>query len=313
MKIFSKTTVLVFCICLIFFSIAAFAVAMLLSISRGGFPEFDLHKNVEGESFNILLIMTDYRPDVFDDYDGQSVQNVFETVSDDTGTRRIRVDEMLLLRFDAKRGDLTLTSISGNTLTEVKGKETTLHSFASDLGSEVLAEKVRAMTGLEIDSYIVFTPESAGKALDMFGSVKYNVSGNLGWQDPTLGIDINIKAGRQIFDGKKMVDLIKYYSYPSTYLHKDEILLDFTKKIIKNLSDDFTYDELCGIMSFISKTALVKGELNGEQIKLLYNADELDVELLPLKGEYDSALRFIPDEKATLEAFKPYRRIYSEN
>ena len=313
MKLLNKTTVLVFCIFFVLFSIVAFAVAALLSITRGGLPRIDIHKNIEGEDFNILLVMTDYRPEVFFDYDGESVENVLGNVSNGTGTRKIRTESILLLRFDSRRGELTLTAISGNTLATVKGKETTLDMVASDHGASILVEKIRAMTGLEIDSYIVFTPESAAKAFDMIGSFKYKISGDLVWQDPTLEIDINIKSGRQTFDGKKTVDLIKYYSYPSTYLYKDEILLDFTKKIIKNLTDDFTYDELCGIMSSISEMAVVKGELDGEQIKLLENSDKLDVKLLPLIGELDKALRFVPNEEATLEEFKQYRRIYSED
>ena len=204
MKLLNKTTVLAFCIFFVLFSIVALAVGILLSVIHGELPEFDMHKNVEGESFNTLLVLTDYRPDTFDDYDGESVRNVFGTVSDDTGTRKIRTEAMLLLRFDAKRGDITLTSISGNTITKVKGEETTLDSVAGDCGSSVLVEKIRAMTGLEIDSYIIFTPESAAVAFDMIGSFKYKISGDLVWQDPTLEIDINIKHGNQSFDGKKI-------------------------------------------------------------------------------------------------------------
>ena len=313
MKLFNKTTVTVFLICFLVFSIVAIVAASLLSLSRGGLPKLDLKKEPLGESFNTLLVFTDYRPEFFDDYNGQSLENVFKTVSSDTGNRIIRTEEMLLVRFDSIRREVTLTEISGYTLTEVKGIETTLDRVASDCGIEILVEKIRALTGMEIDRYTVFTPEGAGKFFDKLGSIKYKVSGNLVWQDEAYGIDINIKSGKQTFDGKKTVDMIRYYSYPSTYVNKNEVLLDFSKKFIKNLADDFTYDEICGIMSFISENAFSRGELSEGQIELLSNADKLDVKLLPMIGELDKALRFVPDEEATLEAFKPYRRIYSEN
>ena len=313
MKLLNKTTVWVFIICLVLFLVVAVAVASLLSASRGGFPKIDIKSDVEGESFNTLLVLTDYRPELFDDYNAQSVENVFDIVSPDTGSRTIRTEAILLVRFDPIRGEVTLTDISGYTVAKVCGKETTLNYVASDYGSEILVDKVRALTGMEIDSYAVFTPESAEKLFDMLGSVKYKVSGDLVWQDEANGIDIYIESGKQTFDGKKTVELIKYYSYPSTYINKNEVLLDFSKKIIKKLADDFTYDEICGIMSFISENAFSRGEPNEEQIKLLTNADKLDVKLLPMIGELDKALRFVPNEEATLEAFKPYRRIYSEN
>ena len=193
MNLLNRKTVLAFFISFVVFSVAALVVAALLSIGRGGISLPRKVKSTDGESFNILLVMTDYSPERFDDYDADSIENVFETVSLNTGTRKIRAESMLLARFDSKRSELTLTPISGNTIVTVRGKETTLDSVASDCGSVILAEKVRAMTGLEIDSYIVFTPESASEALDMLGSFKYKISGDLVWQDSALGIDINIK------------------------------------------------------------------------------------------------------------------------
>lgn len=313
MKLINKKTILMFFLFFVIFSVAAIVVAALLSIGRGGLSTFDKAKSVEGDSFNILLVLTDYAPELFDDYDGHSVENVFGDVSDETGERIVHTEAMLLARFDSARGELTLTSIPGNTVVSIRGKEITLDCVASEYGSDTLVEKIRAMTGLEVDSRVFFTPESAGKVFGMLGEIKHRIPNELSWKDADKGIDINIKAGRQTFDGKNTVDLVRYYSFPSMYHQKDEILLDFTKKIIKNLIDDFTYDELCGIMSSISETAFVKGELNGEQIKLLRNSDKLHIKLLTIKGELDSGLRFIPDEEATLEEFKPYRRIYADN
>lgn len=309
----NKKTLISFCFSLVVFSVAALVIALSLSIDRCAKLDKEERslKNVKGESFNILLVMTDYRPELFNDYDPQSVENVFDIVSNDTGTRKVSAESMVLARFDAVYGELTLTPISGKTLVSVRGQEKTLESLAGDFGTETLVQKIRAMTGLEIDGYMIFTPDSAVKTFDTFGKISYKNNYSKIWQDQTLGVDINIEQGNQKFDGKKTVDLIKYYSYPANYSDKDEVLLEFAKKIAKNLTDDFTYDELCGIMTFISDIAYGKTELTGGQIELLHNSDKLDVKLLPLCGSLDDMLRFIPDEAATLEALKPYRRIYS--
>lgn len=312
MKLINKKSTFAFGVSLIIFSLAALVIAALLSIGRGGlFGSGEKIKHGVGDPFNLLLVMTDYSPEKFDDYDRQSVENVFDSASDGTGTRKIRAESMLLVRFDPSRSEITLTPLSGNTRVSVKGEETTLDMVASHHGTNLLVEKIRAMTGLEIDRYAVFTPESASNAIDLIGSFKYKIKGDLVWQDTALGIDINIESGRQTFDGKKTVELIRYYSYPSTYIDKDKILLDFAKKFMKFLTDDFTYEELCGIMSSISKTAYVSEELTEEQIGRIGNSGDFSVRLLHVKGSFDDRLRFIPDEKATLEEFKPYRRIYS--
>ncbi len=312
MKLINRKAVFTFGVSLIAFSLAALIIAAVLSIGRGGLLGSDEKiKNGVGECFNALLVMTDYSPEKFNDYNAQDVENVFKTVSNDTGTRKIRTESMMLARFDPRRSEITLTPISGNTVVSVKGKETMLDRVASEHGIDLLSEKVRAMTGLEIDRYIVFTPQSASLAFDLIGSFKYRVEDDLVLQDQDLGININIESGRQSLDGKKMVDIVRYYSYSSEHINKDEILLDFSKKIIEILTEDFTYDEICGIMSSISKTAYVSGALTDGQLNLICNSEDFEVKLLSLKGSYDDTLRFIPDEKATLEAFKPYRRIYS--
>ena len=309
----NKKALLSFCFSLAVFSVAAFVIALALSLGRCSVSgeKARIPKNIRGESFNILLVMTDYRPETFDDYDPKSVENIFGIVSDGTGTRRVNAESILLVRFDSVYSELTLTPFSGKTLVSVKGQEKTLDSVASDFGTDLLVQKIHAMTGLEIDRYMVFTPDSAAKAFDLLGEVTYKNKYSKIWQDQALGIDINIEQGSQKFDGKKTADLVRYYSYPSDYTDKEDILLEFTKKFAKNLTDDFTYDELCGIMSSISEMSYGKTELTGNQIELLHNSEKLDVKLLTLCGSLDEMLRFIPDEAATLEAFKPYRKIYS--
>ena len=311
MKFITQKTVLSFCISLLIFSLAALAIAGGLSVKRGGLFVSDKSKYGAGEHFSVLLVMTDYSPEQFDDYDAQSVENTLKTVSYDTGTRRVRSESMILLHFDPARNELILTPVSGYTLVSVNGEEMTLDNVASQYGTEILIEKIRAMTGLEIDKYMIFTPDSASECLDMLGEITYKNKYDRIWQDQTLGIDINIKSGNQTFDGKKTVDMIRYYSYPAVYTDKDEILLDFSKKIIKNLSDDFTYDELCGIMSSILDIVYVNSEFTENQVKKLYNSKEFEIKLLHLCGSFDDQNRFILDEPATLETFKPYLRIYS--
>ena len=309
----NKKMIVSFLFSLAVFSVAALVIALALSLGRCSKADDDarVRKNLRGESFNVLLVMTDYRPNIFDDYDPQDVFNIFGNVSDNTGERKINTESMLLVRFDAAYGELTLTPISGNTLVYLKGADRTLDSVAGEFGVGLLVEKIHAMTGLEIDRYMIFTPESAAKAFNSIGEIVYKNEYNKIWQDEILGIDINIEQGNQSFDGEKTVDLIKYFSYPSSYNDKNEVLLDFTKKIAKKVTDDFTYDELCGIISFISDCAYGKTELTGGNIDLLSKAEELDIKLLPICGSLDEMLRFIPDEMATLEAFKHYRRIYS--
>ena len=90
MKLINRKAIFAFGVSLIAFSLAALLIAAVLSIGRGGlFGSDEKIKSGVGECFNILLVMTDYSPEKFDDYDAQSVENVFKTVSNNTGTRNL--------------------------------------------------------------------------------------------------------------------------------------------------------------------------------------------------------------------------------
>jgi anionic cell wall polymer biosynthesis LytR-Cps2A-Psr (LCP) family protein len=160
-----------FVISLLVFAVSAAVIVGALAIGRDKYsPPADRNEKTElsGESFNLLLIMTDYSPEKFDDYDPDAVKNIFgKDVSSKgdsnalDGYRRIYAEDMTLLRFDKERGQLTYTHIPGNTLVSVGGVKTCLEEIPAFYGTDYLVDKSHAILGVDIDTYVLLTPESA--------------------------------------------------------------------------------------------------------------------------------------------------------
>ena len=323
-----KKFIFAFVLSLIVFAISAAAIAGALSIGRDEYvPSIDNDRKprLDGESFNVLLIMTDYAPEKFSDYDPDAIKNIFgkEIASNGApealaGYRRIYAEDMVLLRFDKERRQLTYTHIPGNTLVSVSGVKTCLENIPADYGTATLVDKVHALFGVEIDRYILFTPESAANALDRIGEITYTVQCDMHYSDSERGIDINIKAGSQKLDGKKAVEMLRFDEYDVLGTSRCATAIGYLKRFVNKIANDFTEDEIRDIIiSILNDENVVSGataDRIDESIKLFISSDGLEVIELSIVGKEQTVggeRYFWPDEEETLKEFSEYRRINS--
>ena len=312
---------------LIIFGISAAAISWALSMGRDDIyvpPKTDGNEiALSGRSFNLLLIMTDFAPESFNDYDPTVVKSIFGIDYNGSkkpdglaGYRKITAETMSIVRFDKERGELTYTHIPGNVLVSSKGVKTRIGNLISDYGTELLISKVHALTGIEIDSYFVFTPKSAEAAFNLIGDITYTIQRDMRYVDAEKGIDINIKAGSQRLDGEKTVGMLRFDGYGNIGITRDATVCGYIKRFVNKLSIDFTYDEIRGIIDLLlGMDSIVSNftfEDSEESIRLLSVSDGLEVIELPLVGNVqviNGEKYFYLDEEKTLNALKPYRKI----
>lgn len=321
-----KKFITAFVISLLIFAVSAAIIAGALSIGRDKYvPDTDHGDEAElsGESFNLLLIMTDYAPDRFDDYDPDAVKNIFgREVSSKgdpdklDGYRKIYAEDMVLLRFDKERGQLTYTHVPGNTLVSVGGVKTCLDQIPAFYGTEYLVDKVHALLGVEIDTYVLLTPGDAAAALDRIGEITYTVGCDMVYKDEDRGIDIDVRAGSQRLNGEKTVEMLRFDNYRVIGTSRTATALGYLKRFVNKISEDFTYDELRAIIvdAFGGANTVTdfSEESADEAIRLLSCADELEIVELSCVGQEQtvgSDRYFWLDEAATLKKFEPYRKI----
>jgi anionic cell wall polymer biosynthesis LytR-Cps2A-Psr (LCP) family protein len=149
--------------------------------------------------------------------------------------------------------------------TEVKGYTLRLGAVYAEFDSEILIETVWAYTGLRADYFCVLDYESAIEVFDILGSVRYDVPMDM-FFDPlaasleeTEGDDevsgepaeaareentteehedygkhesIDLKAGMQIINGEKALQLLRYRNYANGNFDRMAVQMDFLKEVL---------------------------------------------------------------------------------
>ena len=313
-----------FIISFFIFSLAALIIAVGLSIGRSNLrtDKDDATPEMDGSSFNLLLIMSDYAPEMFDDYDPRWVKNVLglsvkapsePPTSVLLGYRKVYTENMVIVGFDKEKGNVTFTPVSGSTLVTVKGVKTKLEAVAGEWGVGMLIDKVHAITGLRIDNYAVFTPKNAAVVFDLIGGVDYTVKCNMRSVIPERGIDIDIVAGTYRLDGTTTVDMLRFDEYSTVGMSRGEVTLGYARRLLSKLSNDLTTEEKRAIITEAVALSYTNFDINedDERLKLMLSCDRLEFMALEVVGNWQvvgNEKYFVLDETKTIEKLTSHRK-----
>lgn len=102
-----------------------------------------------------------------------------------------------------------------------------INSIYSSKGAEGTLAKVEAITGLNIDYYIVVNNQVVVDLVNDIGGVYFDVPIDMNYDDKTQDLHIHLKAGYQKLDGDHAEQLLRFRhnnngtSYPSEYGDND--------------------------------------------------------------------------------------------
>ncbi len=221
-------------------------------------------KKLEGNSFSLLLVCTDYRPDVYDNYlpessgaagdkkagtdkDKDSKDNVgiFEN-----GVRLKGVSNICLVQCSKEYGEYVFTPISPITNVYTPTGYMTLSDVYGIYDFDYLREKIESITGTGIDFYAAINCTDIKSMVDIIGAVFCDVPCEI-YTDGTEYISLSAVSKIPSKDAKKYKSFLKPCSDnigPSSMgllLFKDyangigeelSITESYTKGIIKNFA-----------------------------------------------------------------------------
>ncbi len=131
---------------------------------------------IGGDSFNMVLVVTDYQPDIFSDYLPTDAELAALARRDDgavgvlsTTYRRIRSCAVLLIRADKERREFTLTSIPSLTRVFTASGNQSVGDLYNLYGRDYIVSKVSAMTGLPIDYYLLINITEVSDVVGQLG------------------------------------------------------------------------------------------------------------------------------------------------
>lgn len=189
-----------------------------------------------------------------------------------------RTDVMFVVHFDSEQKRTSLVSMPRDTRVKFAPdvisymeennrryqspyKLNSIHAYAGkEDGAKVLVKQLEYILGVEIDHYVKIDTDAFRKIVDAIGGVEVNVPQNMFYEDPVQDLYINLKAGRQLLDGDKAEQLVRFRHYPMGDIARVEVQQQFLKAFAKKVT---------------SSENIIKNIPN--YIKMLYTDVETDV------------------------------------
>ena len=97
----------------------------------------------------------------------------------------------------------------GNNINSVRAKDK-INSLYGDNGVASTVAAVEQISGIDIDYYVTVKTEMLVKIVDTIGGVEFDVPIDMKYNDKTQDLHINLKKGKQIIDGNKAEQLLRF-------------------------------------------------------------------------------------------------------
>ncbi len=208
----------------------------------------DENKDLEGESFNILLVGTDYRPSLYKDYAPKTASqypkfNSSQKLIGDGSKlpeypyRTVSADAIVLVCVNEENRTVAFVNIPSRMYIEYNGGNTFLGDLYYEKGFETFKTKISALTGAEIDYFALTSVEQVGNVVDKLGGVKFDIPCDMEYTDEANGLSISLKAGETELNGEKAADMLSYNSYVGKEHSRAKTTLSFLTALAKKATN----------------------------------------------------------------------------
>ena len=167
----------------------------------------------------------------------EGVYNILICGTDDDG---YRTDTIIVAHLDEETHDVALMSVPRDTvvLTGNGGimKINSVYAGGGADGMARLSKRLGAMLGFELDGYVLVNLEAFRETVDVVDGVEFDVPQDLYYQDPTQNLHIDLKAGKQLLDGEKAMELVRFRKgYASQDIQRTKVQQEFLRALAKKV------------------------------------------------------------------------------
>ena len=123
-------------------------------------------------------------------------------------------DVMMLVSVDAEAGRVCLAQIPRDTYFRYTKKDYKRINGAMGTlgGAEQVCAALEKAFSVDIDAYVLLDLDFVESAVDMMGGVEIDVPCDMDYEDPTQGLSIHIKKGRQVLRGAEAAEFVRFRS-----------------------------------------------------------------------------------------------------
>lgn len=219
-------------------------------------------------------------------------------------------DTIMVASYDLDNSKINILSIPRDTRMYVGTryqKINSAYSISKDgkkKGINGTIEAVSRLTRIPINYYIEFTLTAFRDTIDALGGVEFDVPQDMHYDDDVQGLNIHLKKGYQLLDGKKAEQLIRFRSYPMGDIDRVKVQQGFIKALAEQKLNLGIIENIPELFKTIGDN--IKTNLNaGDVAKYALSMSEIvpgDVNLYEVPGMPNSsdygASYWIPDMTA---------------
>lgn len=122
-----------------------------------------------------------------------------------------RADTIVLLSISPKTKEILILSIPRDTRVEIPGRGMNKinHAYAYG-GKELISKTVSSFLDIPINFYVIVDFIKFVNIIDELGGVEINIEKEMHYIDKAGGLNINLYPGKQILDGEKALQYIRF-------------------------------------------------------------------------------------------------------
>ena len=218
-------------------------------------------------------------------------------------------DTIMIASYNPKTQEASIMSIPRDTYVGKKNRETATQNYLASYkintvfrnGTNIpeAIDRINALTGLNVESYVIIDTNALIKLVDAIGGVTFNVPIDMDYEDSSQDLYIHLKAGEQEIDGKKAEQLLRFRhnddgsTYPSSYGQQDfgrmrtqrEFIIATLKQTLKP-QNIFKLKQIIDIMQEDVKTNVDLASIKAYvPYAVNFNADNIKTGMVPGEAE----------------------------
>ncbi len=286
---------------------------------------------VQGKSFSLLAVCTDYQPNAYDDY----FLGYDAYTQDYEGLlvrpfRQVSAASIVLLQFSSENKTFSYLTIPVNMRVHFNLEQTTVGEIYGKYGIETLVQTVYFNTGIPIDYYTVTHLGNMPNLMNVIGSVTIDVPFDVyetetgyttvaptaseeGGETADVQAPVqHITAGRVTVNASNVIPLFAVTDYESEDLPRTQIAAAWMRAVVEKLCANNSSETCKTIFASLSRhfaETNLTGELFAESALLVSAYRNLSVAQITYPGVYrkmSGKYVFLPTERAISE-LAPYR------
>ncbi len=228
-----------------------------------------------------------------------------------TDAEGYNTDAIMIVNVDKENKKIKMLSIPRDTRVKVNGRNYKINACYSLGGLDLLFEKIKELTEIEINYYAMIQPGTLAEIVDCLGGVEYEVEQNMKYSDPVQDLYIDLKKGLQVLNGDQAEQYCRYRSYVYGDVTRTQSQQKFFKALFEqklNIKYATKINDIYKILSenvdtnvtlkdILYNTSVFQLITNGDQIECYetpgtYNDMEKDgISYFLIEGDYKEQLK----------------------